>query len=130
MQTINEITDHISYIIVNAPLRAQQAEESKADALAKLATYVDSSAIERLMRADAEHRVWSTVDRLIKGMFEDGNDVETADIEKMLTRMASNYALSTHRINSTSNVQVELELAIRHEWVTVYNLVTTGNIFG
>jgi CRISPR/Cas system CMR-associated protein Cmr5 small subunit len=127
--TTNEITtnDQIRFIEKTATNHINKAIEEHASALARLATFTDSHRIEQLMNAAAELQVWTLINNYLVNMRSEGLD--DATIQQRLEREAARYALSTHKINSTSNVSVEMETITRLTWVEAYNLICTGSIW-
>jgi hypothetical protein len=125
----NETTanDQIRFIAMTATNHINKATEEHASALAKLATFTDSHRIDQLINAAAELQVWSLIQNYLLSMQADG--IEDALIQQRLEREASRYALSTHKINSTSNTSVEMETVTRLTWVEAYNLISTGSIW-
>ena len=96
------------------------------ETLTKIATggLTDSFTIDKLIRTEAELRAWSEINRFITAQSElDKNDDELLE---RLIQYIGRYALDTHRINSTSNVDVEIETMRRLAFVSAYNFIT-GN---
>lgn len=96
------------------------------ETLTKIATggLTDSFTIDKLIRTEAELRAWSEINRFITAQSElDKNDDE---LLARLIQYIGRYALDTHRINSTSNVDVEIETMRRLAFVSAYNFIT-GN---
>ena len=120
-QTANETLQFISMAAMN---NIAQAQASREKALGRMTGYFFADSIENLIKAQACEIVWTEIDGYLHNS---GTDEQLlADLE----RIARRYALNTHKINSSSNVAVEMETAIRLEWVEAYNLITTGSVFG
>lgn len=96
------------------------------ETLAKIATggLTDSFIIDKLIKTEAELRAWSEIDRFITNQSE--LDKTDDELLARLIQYIGRYALDTHRINSTSNVDVEIETMRRLAFVSAYNFIT-GN---
>jgi hypothetical protein len=130
--TTTDITtaERVIYLKSHAAMKIEKATQSREDAITRMTNYTDSFAIEKLIAADAELHVWMNV----QGILNQDTDYadNTIDDEyrlRNLERSTAQRALSTHKINSTSNISVEMETTQRLEWVEAYNLITTGSIW-
>ena len=116
----------IQMIARTAARKIEFSVTSRDETLAKIATggLTDSFTIDKLIRTEAELRAWSEINRFITAQSElDKNDDE---LLARLIQYIGRYALDTHRINSTSNVDVEIETMRRLAFVSAYNFIT-GN---
>jgi len=116
----------IQMIARTAARKIEFSVTSRDETLAKIATggLTDSFTIDKLIRTEAELRAWSEINRFITAQSElDKNDDELLE---RLIQYIGRYALDTHRINSTSNVDVEIETMRRLAFVSAYNFIT-GN---
>jgi uncharacterized Fe-S cluster-containing radical SAM superfamily enzyme len=116
----------IQMIARTAARKIEFSVASRDETLAKIATggLTDSFTIDKLIRTEAELRAWSEINRFITAQSElDKNDDE---LLARLIQYIGRYALDTHRINSTSNVDVEIETMRRLAFVSAYNFIT-GN---
>ena len=113
----------ISYINHSIERKLGHARTEREAATTRIATggLTDSFTIEKLIKAEAELRVWSEIDRFINAQSEiDKNE------DELLARLVAyigRYAISEHKINSTSNISVEIETEHRVEFARAYNFI-------
>jgi hypothetical protein len=113
----------ISYINHSIERKLGRAETARQEAIAKISSTgaTLSFDIEKLIKAEAELRVWSEIDRFITAHSEiDKSEDETL---ARLTEYLSRYAIAEHKINSTSNIHVEQETELRCEFARAYNFI-------
>lgn len=115
---LDKQTEQLMWIQSIAESKLSDANFKRKKAIAGFDGFIYADKIETLIKAQATNVVWGEIDRIISDHLTD------ADVLAALTRRAGQYALNTHRINSTSNVQVEIETMIRLEWVEAYKIIT------
>jgi hypothetical protein len=93
------------------------------------AGHVWPSTYVNLMKANVALRIYGNLIAQIENCeVEEGLQAEQT--LNRISRTAQRNALSSHRINSTCNVVVEVETIERMEWVSVYNVILTGSEYG
>lgn len=91
--------------------------------------HVWPSSYVNLMKANIALKIYGMLQEAIN-YCENEEGFVAEETLRHITRMAQRHALSSHRINSTCNVVVEVETMERLEWVCVYNILTTGSKYG
>lgn len=123
MTATTATTTKINYINSNIQRTLERALTAREDAVARIgkATATLSFDIEKLIKSEAQLRVWSEIDRFITAHSE--IDKSEDEILARLTEYLSRYAISDHKINNTSNIQVEIETEHRLEFARAYNVI-------
>jgi hypothetical protein len=124
-QTANQTTEinKINYLNHSIERKLGRAVTERDAAATRIATgaLTDSFTIEKLIKAEAELRVWSEIDRFINAHTEaDKSEDETL---ARLIQYIGKYAISEHKINSSSNISVEIETEHRVEFARAYNFI-------
>jgi hypothetical protein len=113
----------ISYINHSIERKLGRALTAREDAVTRISAATATLAfdIEKLIKSEAELRVWTEIERFINAHSEaDKSEDETL---ARLLQYIGNYAISEHKINSTSNISVEIETEHRVEFARAYNFI-------
>jgi hypothetical protein len=103
--------------------KLKSAVAMRDDAVARISAANTTLAfnIEKLIQSEAQLRVWSEIDRFINAHSE--ADKTADDTLARLLEYVGKYVTSEHKINSSSNVSVEIETEHRLEFARAYNFI-------
>lgn len=121
--TATQTASKIDYLNHSIDRKLGRARTEREAATARITTggLTDAFTIEKLIKAEAELRVWSEIDRFINAHTEaDKSEDETL---ARLVAYIGKYAISEHKINSSSNISVEIETEHRIEFARAYNFI-------